>query len=88
MQNKNLSTLLIILLVLVLARIMYSQIMLSQQVAELVNDGALEAKIAAGIKDYVSEQKDQAKQERRSDLEYRGRAVVETYEASKRKLGR
>lgn len=31
---------------------------------------------------------DQVKQERRSDLEYRGRAVVETYEDTKRKLGR
>jgi len=31
---------------------------------------------------------DQVKQERRSDLEYRGRAVVETYEAIKRNLGR
>ncbi|RLC58420.1 MAG: hypothetical protein DRI30_02645 [Chloroflexi bacterium] len=31
---------------------------------------------------------DQVKQERRIDLEYRGRAVVETYETTKRKLGR
>ena len=31
---------------------------------------------------------DQVKQERRIDLDYRGRAVVETYEDTKRKLGR
>jgi hypothetical protein len=31
---------------------------------------------------------DQVKQERRTDLEYRGRSVVETYEDSKRKLRR
>ncbi len=31
---------------------------------------------------------DQVKQKRRIDLEYRGRAVVETYQAAKRRLGR
>jgi len=31
---------------------------------------------------------DQVKQERRIDLEYRGRAVVETYENTRRRLGR